>query len=206
MMFVRQCCTDKIIEVHDTITFYEAVAARHPRLALLETSCWFELTAYEIALCCAKYPQMSIAVFCNERMTPSQAAGFINLGVASFVDMRIENEAEIAASFRAIVEEKTYIPKWVSAATEKYRCVLPECAALQKKEFAVLRLIALGNTVDDIASKLDIKNGTVRNHITSILQKTGAHRQIELLPLALKLRAVNPDELIAAEFAVIEYF
>jgi two-component system response regulator DesR len=197
---------DRIIVAHSGDDFFNAVQSHQPRLVFLETSCWFELTAYEIAGYAEKYPHMRVAVFCNERMTPAKAAGFITLGAESFVDMRIESEAEIAAAIKTIVQKKIYMPEWVSCALEKYRHVVPEYTLLQQREFSILRLLALGNTVQDIALKMNIAHGTVRNHILSIHRKTGVHRQVELLSVALKLRAVNPDELIAAEFAVIDYY
>jgi DNA-binding NarL/FixJ family response regulator len=190
---------DKIIVAHGKDEFFAATEKYRPRLVFLETSYWHELTAYEIACLSEKYPRMSIAVFCNERITPSSASGFMHLGAESFVDMRLDDESEIEEAFVAIVGEKIYMPEWVSAALEKYRLGLPDYTALQKSEIGVLRLIALGNSIDDIALKLNITNGTVRNHISNIHKKTGIHRHNELLPLALTLNAVRSDEIPKAD-------
>jgi DNA-binding NarL/FixJ family response regulator len=204
--FVRTAKSiDTVIETNGKNDFYEAVSTHCPRLVFLETSYWFELTGYKIAGYAAKYPQMRIAVFCNERISPAKAASFLNLGAESFIDMRLHGETEIARAFHIVMRENVYMPDWVAAAVKKYHTCLPDYATLRKSEFYILRLIALGNSIDDIAFKLHIAKGTVRNHILNIHKKTGVHRHIELFPLALKLQAVSPDELIAAELAVIEY-
>jgi DNA-binding NarL/FixJ family response regulator len=195
---------DKIIEVHSRIEFFTVLKHSHPRLVFLETSYGYELTAYEIACLMTKFPHMSVAVFCNERILPSRAARFIHLGADSFVDMRLEHEAEIAQAFHSIVQGEMYVPEWVTAALEEYHLAAPDYATLQKSEMGILRLIALGNTVNDIALKLEITQGTVRNHISSIHRRLGVHRHCELIPLALKMRAVSLDELMPSDFIVAQ--
>jgi DNA-binding NarL/FixJ family response regulator len=106
--------------------------------------------------------------------------------------------------FIVIVQGNTYVPEWVTAALGDYHLEASDYATLQKSEMGILRLIGLENTVNDIALKLGITQGTVRNHISSIHRRLGVHRQCELIPLALKMRAVSLDELMPSDFIVAQ--
>ncbi|MES9848796.1 MAG: response regulator transcription factor [Candidatus Thiodiazotropha sp.] len=57
---------------------------------------------------------------------------------------------------------------------------------LTTREFEVFRLLAKGNTVEEIASHLDIGHKTVANYQTSIKQKLGINPPVELVRLAIR--------------------
>ncbi|PUB73344.1 MAG: DNA-binding response regulator, partial [gamma proteobacterium symbiont of Ctena orbiculata] len=57
---------------------------------------------------------------------------------------------------------------------------------LTTREFEVFRLLAKGNTVEEIASHLDIGHKTVANYQTSIKQKLGINSPVELVRLAIR--------------------
>jgi DNA-binding NarL/FixJ family response regulator len=195
-------CEDTIYEVYTTGNFQTAVKKYHPRLVLLETNCWYEATAYMIAQYAEEFPAMSIAAFGYERLTPAKAVGFINLGAASYVDLRLDDEAELSQAFSLIVRDKIYLPEWVAKAVKTYSLALPECPALSKCEILVLRLAGLGNGIEDIAVKLRITRGTVRNHISSVHRKFNIHTQAEMTGLALRVRIVLPEELVTEEIDI----
>ncbi len=52
------------------------------------------------------------------------------------------------------------------------------------RELDVLRLAARGLRVDDIAEDLSLARGTVRNHLSHIISKTGARTRIEAIRIA----------------------
>jgi two-component system, NarL family, response regulator DesR len=56
--------------------------------------------------------------------------------------------------------------------------------ALSQKELRVLEVAALGAPVKEIAQKLGLSPGTVRNHLSRILAKTGARNRIEAIHIA----------------------
>jgi DNA-binding NarL/FixJ family response regulator len=168
----------------------------HPRLALLESNCWYEATPYMIAHYANKFPNMGIAVFSYERLTPGRAAAFINLGAASYVDLRIDNEEELTEAFRLIMRDRYYLPRWLEATITRYELESAEYSRLSKGEIPVLRLSALGNSIEDIALKLEIEAGTVRNHISNIHKKFSIHSHAELVGLSLRIGIVQPEELV----------
>jgi DNA-binding NarL/FixJ family response regulator len=142
---------------------------------------------------------MSIAVFGYERLTPGRAAGFLNLGAASYVDLRIDDEEEITEAFRLIMRDRQYLPRWIKKTAAGYELESSDYCRLNKGEIPVLRLSALGNSIEDIALKLEIETGTVRNHISNIHKKFSIHSHSELVGLSLRLGIVQPGELVTDE-------
>jgi len=55
---------------------------------------------------------------------------------------------------------------------------------LSDKELRVLEVAALGAPVKEIARKLSLSPGTVRNHLSHIISKTGARNRIEAIHIA----------------------
>ncbi len=56
--------------------------------------------------------------------------------------------------------------------------------ALTEREKEIVRLIAKGMTNAEIAKKLFLSEGTVKNYITAILQKTGAKNRATLIEIS----------------------
>jgi DNA-binding NarL/FixJ family response regulator len=195
--FVRNTQSgDKIYTALSNDAFKTMVSRYRPRLALLESNCWYEATPYMVSLYTNKFPHMSIAVFGYERLTPGRAAAFINLGAASYVDLRIADEAEIAEAFRLIMRDRRYLPRWMEATIGGYELESSEYCRLSKAEIRVLRFSALGDSIEDVAVKLGIEDGTVRNHISNIHKKLSIHSHTELVGFSLRLGIVRPGELV----------
>ncbi|GIE94486.1 DNA-binding response regulator [Paractinoplanes rishiriensis] len=61
---------------------------------------------------------------------------------------------------------------------------LTQTTPLSEKELRILAVAALGAPVKEIARKLALSPGTVRNHLSRILAKTGARNRIEAIHIA----------------------
>jgi hypothetical protein len=61
----------------------------------------------------------------------------------------------------------------------------------------------MGNSIEDIAVKLEIEAGTVRNHISNIHKKFSIHSHAELAGLALRIGIVRPGELVTDEVNIM---
>jgi len=57
---------------------------------------------------------------------------------------------------------------------------------LSDRESAVLGVIAMGGTTDDVCTTLGVSEATARTHLSTLFQKTGCRRQVELVRLALR--------------------
>ena len=58
--------------------------------------------------------------------------------------------------------------------------------SVSTREWEVLGLAAQGDTVADIARRLYLSLGTVRNHISSVITKTGARNRLDAIRIARK--------------------
>ncbi len=58
--------------------------------------------------------------------------------------------------------------------------------SLTRRELEVLRLLARGATIDEIAAELTISVLTARNHAANIARKLGAHSRLETVLLAMR--------------------
>lgn len=62
----------------------------------------------------------------------------------------------------------------------------PLVESLTRRELEVLRLLAEGATIDDIAGRLTISVLTARNHTANIARKLGAHSRLETVLIAMR--------------------
>ena len=62
---------------------------------------------------------------------------------------------------------------------------------LTKREKEVFELLILNNTTKEIASKLNISEKTVRNHISNAMQKLGVKGRAAAVVELLKLREIS---------------
>lgn len=67
-------------------------------------------------------------------------------------------------------------------------------ASLSDREMQIIELVAAGLTNEKIAEELEISKRTVDNHISNILDKTGADNRVALLRWALQWGKVCLDE------------
>jgi len=58
--------------------------------------------------------------------------------------------------------------------------------ALSTREIVVLGLAAEGDSVNDIAQRLYLSGGTVRNYLSSVISKTGARNRIDAIRIVRK--------------------
>ncbi|MGN1379121.1 MAG: response regulator transcription factor [Bacilli bacterium] len=64
---------------------------------------------------------------------------------------------------------------------------------LTNKEFEILKLLCNGNSRNEIANKLNISNGTLKNHISSILNKTEFENISKLLVFCISNNYIVPN-------------
>ncbi len=68
----------------------------------------------------------------------------------------------------------------------KASCQLPPAPAVSRQERRILELLHEGNGTEEIARKLGIGIGTLRNHIHHLDRKLGTHSRLEALMQALR--------------------
>lgn len=87
--------------------------------------------------------------------------------------------AELAAAIRAVVAGERVIDRDLAAAA-----LALGSSPLSAREADVLRAAADGATVADIAGRLFLSEGTVRNYLSNAIGKTGARTRVEAARVA----------------------
>jgi DNA-binding CsgD family transcriptional regulator len=65
---------------------------------------------------------------------------------------------------------------------------------LTPAEARVARSLAVGITVDEIASNSGVSSNTIRAHVRAILQKTGCNRQVDVVALLTAISSAKPPD------------
>ena len=126
-----------------------------------------------VVLICA----VAVALGVKDARTQAERAGM----QFAFDDLR-ERNLELLADCEALSSVDGPAPTTVSAPDARLRATGPFCN-LTEREYAVAKLVAEGMDNRDIAASLFLSEGTVRNHISSILTKLdlGNRTQIAVL-------------------------
>jgi two-component system, NarL family, response regulator DesR len=101
-----------------------------------------------------------------ERARKAQVSGYL---------LKDSPSEELAQSIRIIMDgRRIYAPELVDLAYSNEN-------PLTKREMEVIELIADGKSTNEIADKLNLTNGTVRNYISIILDKLDVGNRIEAI-------------------------
>ncbi|WNV77010.1 response regulator [Geodermatophilus sp. DSM 44513] len=102
----------------------------------------------------------------------------MEVGAAGFL-VKDAPVAELARAIRAVVAGERVIDRDLAAAA-----LALGATPLSTREADVLRAAADGATVADIARRLFLSEGTVRNYLSSAIGKTGARTRVEAARVA----------------------
>jgi two-component system, NarL family, response regulator NreC len=107
----------------------------------------------------------------------------IDAGAVGFV-LKDRADGELPTAVRSAARGEEYISPHLAAGLEALRRSVHE-DGLSPREIEVLRLIALGHTSAEIASKLHLSRRTVETHRARIHRKLGLGTRAELVRYAL---------------------
>ena len=93
---------------------------------------------------------------------------------------------QVLEAVRAVHMGGQYIPKEIAS-----RVSQRVQSALSPREIEVLKLLAQGLANKEIAAKLGISEGTVKNHLTNIFTKLGVEDRAQALTIAFKRQLVQ---------------
>jgi DNA-binding NarL/FixJ family response regulator len=137
---------------------------------------------------CQQFPHVHILVLTTfDDDTYVSAA--IKYGAKGYLLKDTPSE-EIAAAIRAVDRGYTHLApgimeKVISGQVHESEVALPpEIAELTPRELEVLKLIATGDNNREIAQKLYISEGTVKNHVTNLLNRLSLRDRTQAAILA----------------------
>ena len=106
--------------------------------------------------------------------------GMLKAGVTGYL-LKDEDPLIIVEGVRLVAQGKTWLSSEVTKSLAQYATSEEHAqyAALSERELDVLRLLAQGDSNQQIADKLSISEGTVKNHVTKIYDKLEVHTRAE---------------------------
>jgi two-component system response regulator DesR len=130
--------------------------------------------ARELAVSCPEVRAVVLTTFGR----PGFLRRAMEVGAAGFL-VKDSPVAELARAIRAVMAGERVIDRDLAAAA-----LALGATPLSAREADVLRAAADGATVADIAGRLFLSEGTVRNYLSSAIGKTGARTRVEAARVA----------------------
>jgi DNA-binding NarL/FixJ family response regulator len=128
------------------------------------------------------------AVILTAYCDPENVSGMMKAGAAGYL-LKEEEPETIQQAIRAIHAGRTWLSPLAMTALVEGLSEPPDASrldTLSEREQEVLKLLAEGYSNPQIAEKLVIAEGTVKNHITNIYDKIGVHSRAEAVAWAWK--------------------
>jgi len=99
----------------------------------------------------------------------------INFGAAAFIPKSV-NLATIAQAINTVLGGETWLPESMpvnrdTELAQEHKKLAQQLAQLTPQQYTVLSLVADGQLNKQIAGILDIKENTVKKHVSAILEK-----------------------------------
>ncbi len=188
---------DVVAEADDLDSVMRNVDGHHPQVLVLDLNLPGDSSLAAVGRLRDRMPQTQIVILTMhddpgfaQRARAAGALGFVLKDLA---------DSELLQAVRAAAHEQEYIsPRVAGRLATQRRPLTPD--KLSTREVEVLRLIALGHTSVEIASKLHLSPRTVESHRARIHRKLELTTRAELVRYALGrgLLAIGPGSLPAS--------
>ena len=140
----------------------------------------------------SEWPKQKILVL-TMHTNKQYAVRAIRAGAAGFLSKAIASE-ELVAALRKIVAGRVYISAEIAeelALSQQTDSAGARHSLLSDREYQVLRMIALGKTVSQIASDISLSIKTVSTYRSRVLEKMKMRTTVELMRYAIVNRLVD---------------
>lgn len=114
-------------------------------------------------------------------VTTFKRVGYFERAVKAGVDAYVLKDRSISELMSTI---HTVLSGRREYSPELMETIMNHDNPLSPQEMKILHLAALGKSSKEIAEKLFLSNGTVRNYMTSIFNKLGASNRVEAIKIA----------------------
>jgi len=157
-----------------------------PDILLLDLHMGRELSLAALPQLRAESPTTAVVILTMED-DPAFARQALAAGAAGYV-LKETSRAELARAIRMVGKGGTYLDPAVAGQT----LANGGQPALTERETEVLRLLALGHTNAEIATRLYLSVRTVETHRANLQRKLGVSGRPELVRYALKRGVIHP--------------
>ena len=126
----------------------------------------------------------------------------IRAGAAGYL-LKDTRRNDLVAAIKGTAEGKSFLDPTVAGKLMRQMAAEPaappvaagQVEALSERELEVLRLLAQGYSNPEIAQKLHLAAGTVRNYVSTILQKLGVTDRTQAAVVALQRGLISQSDL-----------
>ncbi|HWD63529.1 MAG TPA: response regulator transcription factor [Solirubrobacteraceae bacterium] len=172
-----------VAEAGDVSECLRKVSAFHPDVLILDLNMPGEPSLQAIPRFRTSEPQTQIVVLTMQN-DPAFARDALRAGALGYV-LKEAADGELVQAVRQAADGMTYLNPMLGArlaAEPAERTAAPDM--LSAREVEVLRLIALGHTNGEIASRLFLSVRTIESHRAHIQRKTGRMTRADLVAYA----------------------
>ncbi len=168
----------------------EMVADKHPDLVLMDLKMPIMNGVEATRQILAKYPEVKVLVL-TTYADDEWVFDSIQAGASGYL-LKDTAREELIKAIRGTAAGKTYIDPSVAGrvleqvSSRQTQPATLITAKLTQREVEVLRLIAKGSSNADIADRLSLSDGTVRNHVSAILSKLGVSDRTQAAVIAIQ--------------------
>jgi two-component system response regulator NreC len=170
-----------IAEVHDHPSVTEQVDLHHPQVLVLDLRMSGASSIDAVRALSDQEPEMKIVVLTMED-SPVFAQHALAAGAVGYVS-KDRADDELPEAVRTAARGEIYVSPRVAARLHALQLELAD--RLSQREIEVLRLIALGHTSVEVASKLHLSPRTIETHRAHIHTKLGLTTRADLVDYAL---------------------
>lgn len=179
---------DVIAEASDLSAATDEVQSSLPRVLVLDLGLPKGSCIETIGRLRAQVPRTEVVVLTMEE-SPLFAQQAFDAGAIGFV-LKDRADSELVEAIHRAARGEEFVSSCVAPGLDMLRRAVGG-DDLSPREVEVLRLIALGHTSAEIASKLQLSRRTVETHRARILRKLGLRTRADLVQFALRRRLIG---------------
>jgi two-component system, NarL family, invasion response regulator UvrY len=176
----------EVFEASDGRDGYSVYFARMPDLAIINLNLLGLSGLKLVRRILQRKPQAKILIFAMND-DPVVAALAIEAGAKGYITKN-DGPALFSIAVRSVAEGGIFLrPETASEiAFLRASAKSTKISNLRPRELRILRLIAAGQTMAEIAEELDLSYRTIANSCTQLKQKLGARSAVDLIRIALE--------------------
>lgn len=189
-----------VAEVEDGESAIEACRREHPDVLLLDLALPGQLQGLDVARAVRAEHLADRILVLSARADGAAVFESVRAGVDGFLNKTDGVRSIAHALQRVAAGETVFTPAQERAAVSELgrlarreRDAAGAKAMLTDREVEILRYLALGLTVKQVASRLELSPRTVDTHIVKVYRKLGVRNRVQAISRATSLAIVDPD-------------
>ena len=187
----------EVFEAQDGGTGFACFFERRPDVAVIDLNLPGASGLELLRRIVEREPEARIILF-SMNDHPAIAARAIESGAKGYI-AKNDDPALFAEAVKTVAKGGLYLHPEMARQIAFLRAGAGAVASLSLRELEILRLIAAGRTMAQIADAIDVSYKTIANNCTQLKQKLGARSAMELMRIALEAdvssRAARPAAL-----------